>query len=49
MSKVYTKADLAAAWESGYWHGTSHKGPLNSAAVDAKNPYRESAETEASE
>ncbi|WP_104062743.1 hypothetical protein [Arthrobacter sp. 4R501] len=40
MSKVYTEADLAAAWESGYWHGTSHEGPLNDAAVAAKNPYR---------
>lgn len=40
MSKVYTEADLAAAWESGYWHGTSHAGPLNDAAVAAKNPYR---------
>lgn len=35
-----TKADLAAAWESGYWHGTSHQGPLNDAAVAAKNPYK---------
>lgn len=40
MSGVYTEADLAAAWESGYWHGTSHEGPLNDAAVTAKNPYR---------
>lgn len=40
MSAVYTEADLAAAWESGYWHGTSHEGPLNDAAVAAKNPYR---------
>ena len=40
MSKVYTEADLAAAWESGYWHGTSHEGPLNDAAVAAKNPYK---------
>lgn len=35
-------ADLAAAWESGYWHGTSHDGPLNDAAVAAKNPYKKS-------
>lgn len=40
MSAVYTEADLAAAWESGYWHGSSHEGPLNDAAVAAKNPYR---------
>ncbi|WP_426226258.1 hypothetical protein [Pseudarthrobacter sp. DSP2-3-2b1] len=40
MSAVYTESDLAAAWESGYWHGTSHMGPLNDAAVAAKNPYR---------
>lgn len=40
MSRTYTKADLAAAWESGYWNGTSHNGPLNDAAVEAKNPYR---------
>ncbi|MBO1269600.1 hypothetical protein [Arthrobacter cavernae] len=37
---MITEADLAAAWESGYWHGTSHEGPLNDAAVAAKNPYR---------
>lgn len=35
-----TDAELAAAWESGYWHGTSHTGPLNDAAVAAKNPYK---------
>ncbi len=40
VSKVYTAEDLAAAWESGYWHGTSHEGPLNEAAVAAKNPHR---------
>jgi len=40
MGKVYTEADMAAAWESGYWHGTSHEGPLNDAAVAAKNPYK---------
>jgi hypothetical protein len=34
---------LAAAWESGYWAGTSHTGPLNDAAVSARNPYREAA------
>lgn len=39
MSAVYTEADLAAAWDSGYWNGTSHEGPLNGAAVNAKNPY----------
>lgn len=37
---MITEADLAAAWASGYWHGTSHEGPLNDAAVAAKNPYR---------
>ncbi|WP_024366181.1 hypothetical protein [Arthrobacter sp. TB 26] len=40
MSAVYTEEDLAAAWESGYWRGTSHEGPLNDAAVNVKNPYR---------
>lgn len=40
MSKVYTEADLAAAWASGYWNGTTHVGPLNDAAVEAKNPYK---------
>ncbi|MCZ9884055.1 hypothetical protein [Arthrobacter sp. B2a2-09] len=39
---MITESDLAAAWESGYWHGTSHKGPLNDAVVAAKNPYRAS-------
>ncbi|MEE2529154.1 hypothetical protein V1639_08940 [Pseudarthrobacter sp. J75] len=38
--RTYTKADLAAAWESGYWRGTSHEGPLNDAAVAAKNPHK---------
>lgn len=33
------QTDLAGAWESGYWHGTSHTGPLNDAAIKAKNPY----------
>ncbi|NSX37813.1 hypothetical protein HTS88_15625 [Pseudarthrobacter oxydans] len=37
---MITAADLAAAWASGYWHGTSHEGPLNDAVVAAKNPYR---------
>jgi hypothetical protein len=37
---MITEADLAAAWESGYWHGTSHEGPLNDAVVAAKNPYK---------
>lgn len=41
MTACYTEADLAAAWDSGYWNGTSHEGPLNTAAVDAKNPYRQ--------
>lgn len=36
---MITEADLAAAWASGYWHGTSHTGPLNDAAVAEKNPY----------
>lgn len=40
MSKVYTEADIIAAWESAYWHGTSHEGPLNDAVVGSKNPYR---------
>ena len=47
MSVVYTAADLAAAWESGYWHGTSHEGPLNDAAVAAKNPHRSKGTTPA--
>jgi len=29
----------ASAWSSGYWHGTSHTGPLTDAIVEAKNPY----------
>lgn len=37
---MITKSDLAAAWESGYWHGTSHEGPLKDAAVAAKNPHK---------
>ncbi|QOD04883.1 hypothetical protein [Pseudarthrobacter sp. BIM B-2242] len=43
---MITEADLAAAWESGYWHGTSHTGPLNSTTVDARNPYKETAGSE---
>lgn len=39
MGGAYTEADMAAAWDSAYWHGTSHQGPLNSAAVNARNPY----------
>ena len=39
MGRTYSQADMAAAWDSAYWHGTSHQGPLNSAAVNAKNPY----------
>lgn len=39
MSRLYTEADLAAAWESGYWHGTSHTGPLNEGGVKARNPH----------
>lgn len=41
-----TEEDLAAAWESGYWHGTSHQGPLNDAAVRAKNPFIKAADKE---
>lgn len=37
---MITEADLAAAWASGYWHGTSHTGPLNDAVVAQKNPYK---------
>jgi len=46
--QVYRLADIAAAlgittpaaaWSSGYWHGTSHTGPLTDAIVEAKNPY----------
>lgn len=37
---MITESDLAAAWESGYWHGTSHEGPLNDAVVAEKNPYK---------
>lgn len=37
---------MASAWASAYWHGTSHEGPLNSAAVDAKNPYRNTDDAE---
>lgn len=39
MSAVYTEADLAIAFERGYWRGVDHKGPLNDAAVATKNPY----------
>lgn len=38
---MITAADIAAAWESGYWRGTSHTGPLNDAAVSATNPHKE--------
>jgi hypothetical protein len=34
-----TDPELAAAWASGYWRGTTHEGPLNDAVVAAKNPY----------
>ncbi|MEV5052991.1 hypothetical protein [Arthrobacter sp. LAR12-1-1.1] len=46
--QVYRLADIvaalgitapAAAWSSGYWHGTSHTGPLTDAIVEAKNPH----------
>jgi hypothetical protein len=48
--QIYRLADLvaalgntqpapAAAWSSGYWHGTAHKGPLTDAIVEARNPY----------
>lgn len=40
MSKVYTEADLAAAFELGFWRGVDHQGPLNDAAVAAINPYK---------
>lgn len=43
MGKVYTETDMAAAWESGYWHGTSHEGPLNDDAVSSRNPHKETA------
>ncbi|WP_275451051.1 hypothetical protein [Arthrobacter sp. Br18] len=43
---MITQADIAAAWESGYWHGTSHAGLLNDAAVSAKNPHLKGAEDE---
>jgi hypothetical protein len=36
---AYTAADLADAWSSGYWHGLEHAGPVNDAAINAKNPY----------
>lgn len=41
--RTYTEADMATAWESGYWWGTMHEGPLNDAAVRAKNPHIDSA------
>lgn len=37
--KTYTQADLAEAWASGYWRGIDHEGPINDAAIDAKNPH----------
>jgi hypothetical protein len=40
VSATYTEADLAIAFERGYWRGVDHKGPLNDAAVATKNPYR---------
>lgn len=43
--KTYSEADLAEVWSSGYWNGTGHAGPINQAAIDAKNPHR-SPETE---
>lgn len=40
---------MAEAWASGYWHGTSHTGPLNEAAVNAKNPHRNGNSSEGKE
>ena len=43
MSDDYTERELklmALAWSSGYWHGTTHEGPLNDGVVEAKNPYK---------
>ena len=40
FSKAELWAMLAEAWESGYWHGTTHEGPLTDANVSAKNPYK---------
>lgn len=41
--KTYTEADMEAAraeaWQSGYWYGTCHEGPVTDAAVRAKNPH----------
>lgn len=45
--RTYTEADLAAAWESGYWHGSSHQGPLNDAVVRARNPHLKKEESDA--
>lgn len=36
---MITETDLAAAWASGYWTGTSHKGSLNEAVVAERNPH----------
>ena len=47
MSAGYTEADLAAAWEAGYWRGTSHEGPLNDTAVAAQNPHHNKGTTPA--
>lgn len=37
--RTFTAADLAEAWNSGYWHGIDHAGPMNDAAINANNPY----------
>lgn len=43
-----TEADLAAAWEAGYWRGLDHTGPLNDAAIAAKNPFKTEKDRDAS-
>lgn len=48
-ARTYTRAEMAAAWESGYWHGTSHTGPLSAALVADKNPYLKAEDPEEAE
>lgn len=35
-----TQPTVAEVWSSGYWRGTTHKGPLTDAIVEARNPHR---------
>jgi hypothetical protein len=46
--QIFRLADLLTAleipspaeiWSSGFWNGTTHKGPLTDAIVETRNPY----------